>query len=57
MFQEPHLTGDLVSMARPVTKWSYDVNHGADLPQALRRAYKVKHDPDRHLETLPEPVR
>jgi len=23
----------------------------------LRRAYKVKHDPARHLETLPEPVR
>lgn len=23
----------------------------------LRRAYKVKHDPSRHLETLPEPVR
>jgi MoaA/NifB/PqqE/SkfB family radical SAM enzyme len=23
----------------------------------LRRAYKVKHDPDRHLETMPEPVR
>ena len=23
----------------------------------LRRAYKVKHDPSRHLETLPDPVR
>ncbi|MEO6223619.1 MAG: radical SAM protein [Vicinamibacterales bacterium] len=23
----------------------------------LRRAYKVKHDPERHLKTLPEPVR
>jgi hypothetical protein len=23
----------------------------------LRRAYQVKHDPSRHLETMPEPVR
>jgi hypothetical protein len=23
----------------------------------LRRAYKVKHDPARHVETLPDPVR
>ena len=22
----------------------------------LMRAYQVKHDPERHLETLPEPV-
>jgi hypothetical protein len=23
----------------------------------LKRAYQVKHDPDRHLETMPDPVR
>jgi hypothetical protein len=22
----------------------------------LKRAYQVKHDPDRHVETMPEPV-
>jgi len=41
MFQEPHLSGDLVGMARPVTKWAYEVDHAADLPQAVRRAFKV----------------
>src|SRR5947208_5833331 len=39
MFQEPHLSGDLVSMARPVTKWAYEINHANDVPQALRRAF------------------
>ena len=41
MFQEPHLSGDLVAMANPVTKWAYEVHHAADLPQAVRRAFKV----------------
>jgi benzoylformate decarboxylase len=41
MFQEPHLSGDLVGMARPVTKWAYEINDAADLPQAVRRALKV----------------
>lgn len=45
LFQEPHLSGDLVRMARPVTKWAYEVVHAADLPQALRRAHKVAMTP------------
>jgi benzoylformate decarboxylase len=45
LFQEPLLSGDLVSMARPVTKWAYEVGHAADVPQALRRALKVASDP------------
>jgi len=41
MFQEPHLSGDLVGIAGPVTKWAYEINHAADVPQAVRRAFKV----------------
>src|SRR5687768_16375875 len=28
-------------MARPLCKWSYQVEHAHDVPQALRRAFKV----------------
>jgi benzoylformate decarboxylase len=41
LFQEPILSGDLVRMAEPVTKWAYEIHHAADLPQAVRRALKV----------------
>ena len=41
LFQEPILSGDLVSMAEPITKWAYEIHHAADLPQAVRRALKV----------------
>jgi benzoylformate decarboxylase len=41
LFQEPILSGDLVRMAEPITKWAYEVQHAADLPQAVRRALKV----------------
>jgi benzoylformate decarboxylase len=44
--QEPDLTGDLKTMASPYVKWSTEVLHVADLPIALRRAFKVaKHPP------------
>jgi benzoylformate decarboxylase len=39
--EEPLLWGDLVSMARPYTKWSYEIPSPADLPRAVRRALKV----------------
>ncbi len=45
LFQEPHLTGPLVEMARPLCKWAYQVEHARDLPQAVRRAFKVAADP------------
>lgn len=45
LFQEPHLSGDLVSMARPVTKWAAEITQTADVPQALRRAFKVAEEP------------
>nr|WP_230416705.1 thiamine pyrophosphate-binding protein [Micromonospora tarapacensis] len=37
--QDPMLSGDLVAMARPVVKHAFDVQHAADLPLLLRRAF------------------
>lgn len=45
LFQEPHLSGPLVEMARPLCKWAYQVEHAHDVPQALRRAFKVAAEP------------
>jgi benzoylformate decarboxylase len=45
LFQEPLLSGDLVSMARPVTKWAFELGHAADIPQAIRRGLKVAEEP------------
>ena len=45
LFQEPYLSGDLVSMARPVTKWAAEITQPSDVPQALRRAFKVAQEP------------
>lgn len=45
MFQEPHLSGPLVDMARPICKWAAQIEHAADVPQALRRAFKVAEEP------------
>ena len=35
--EEPLLWGDLVQMARPYTKWSYEISRPADLPRTVRR--------------------
>lgn len=43
--EEPLLWGDLVQMARPLTKWSYEVPRPEDLPRAVRRAVKVAMTP------------
>lgn len=40
-FEEPILTSDMVSVARPWTKWSVEVDRVQDLPSALRRAVQV----------------
>ena len=56
MFQQPHLSGDLVSMARPVTKWAYEMNHAVDLPHAMRRAYKIANEPPQGPVVLSIPV-
>jgi len=39
--QEPILWGDVVGMARSVTKWAAEVQDAADLPMLLRRAFQV----------------
>jgi benzoylformate decarboxylase len=38
---EPVLDGDLVSVARPWTKWAYEVQRVEDIPTALRRAIQI----------------
>jgi benzoylformate decarboxylase len=43
--EEPLLWGDLVQMARPYTKWSYEIPSPAELPRAVRRAIKVAMTP------------
>ncbi len=40
-FQEPILWGDMVSVARPWTKWAVEVERIEDLPSALRRAVQT----------------
>ena len=62
LFQEPLLSGDLVGMARPVTKWAFEVGHAADQSQrgiALRLGQLPLVDllAERLLETLHHPVR
>ena len=56
LFQEPLLSGDLVSMARPVTKWAFEIGRGADVPQAVRRAMKVAADPPQGPVLLSIPI-
>ncbi len=40
-FQEPILWGDMVSVARPWTKWAVEVDRVEDLPAAVRRAVQI----------------
>ncbi len=47
VIQEILLAADLVSIARPVTKWSVEVQNAADIPIILRRAFKVAAEPPR----------
>jgi benzoylformate decarboxylase len=41
LMTEPWLSGDLVALAAPVTKWAKEVRRGEDVGQALRRAFAV----------------
>jgi benzoylformate decarboxylase len=45
LLQEPHLSGPLVDMARPICKWAAQIHHAHDVPRALRRAFKVAMEP------------
>lgn len=39
--QDPMLSGDLVSLAAPAVKATFDIQHAHDLPLALRRAFAL----------------
>ncbi len=54
--QEPILWGDLVGMARSVTKWAVEVQDAADLPMLLRRAFQVAATPPRGPVLLSVPT-
>ena len=45
LMQDPALTGDLVGMASQFTKWSTEVLYAADIPLAIRRAFKIATHP------------
>ena len=45
LLQEPHLSGPLVDMAKPICKWAAQIHHAHDVPRALRRAFKVAMEP------------
>src|SRR5438105_3114525 len=45
LLQEPHLSGPLVDMAKPIAKWAVQVEHAHDVPRALRRAFKIAAEP------------
>jgi benzoylformate decarboxylase len=40
-FEEPILAADLVGVAKPWTKWAYEVDRVQDLPSAVRRAVQT----------------
>ncbi|HWW46896.1 MAG TPA: thiamine pyrophosphate-binding protein [Xanthobacteraceae bacterium] len=45
LFSDPWLSGDLVSLARPIAKWAVEVRRGEDLGPALRRAFAIARTP------------
>jgi thiamine pyrophosphate-dependent acetolactate synthase large subunit-like protein len=45
LLQEPHLSGPLVDLAKPIVKWSAQIEHAHDIPRALRRAFKIAAEP------------
>ncbi|MFW6093959.1 MAG: thiamine pyrophosphate-binding protein [Pseudomonadota bacterium] len=45
--RDPMLQHDLVAMARPLVKWSVQVEHADEMAPIMRRAFKVANDPPR----------
>jgi benzoylformate decarboxylase len=39
------LCADMVGMARPFTKWAYEVHHASEIPAAMARAFKIAETP------------
>ena len=50
--QDPILTGNLVRLAEPLTKWAVEAQDAAEVPVLLSRAFKTaKQSVDRALDT------
>ena len=45
LYLEPSLASDLVAIAKPVTKWAYEIRTSDEVPQIVRRAMKVAQTP------------
>jgi benzoylformate decarboxylase len=45
LLEEPTLSGDLVQMCRQYTKWSGEVRYAAEVPVAIRRAFRTASTP------------
>ena len=45
LMTEPWLSGDLVALAEPVTKWAKELRRGDDVGPALRRAFGIARTP------------
>jgi benzoylformate decarboxylase len=41
LYQEPILSSDLVAMAQPIAKWAHEIRTADEIPQIIRRAFKV----------------
>jgi benzoylformate decarboxylase len=42
---DPHLSGDIVGIGRPHTKWSTEIVHAEDIPTVIQRAFKMALQP------------
>jgi benzoylformate decarboxylase len=42
---DPHLSGDIVGMAKIYTKWCTEIVHAEDIPATLQRAFKMAMQP------------
>jgi benzoylformate decarboxylase len=56
LLREPHLTGDLIGMASPVSKWAYELRRPDDVLTALRRAFVVASSPPPGPAVLSIPI-
>lgn len=45
LLRDPHLTGDLVGMAKSFSKWQTEVLRTEDIPLAIQRAFKIAMQP------------
>ncbi|MBN1628859.1 MAG: thiamine pyrophosphate-binding protein, partial [Thermoleophilia bacterium] len=55
---DPHLSGDILGIAKPHTKWCTELVHAADIPAVMQRAFKMAMQPPMGpvLVSLPQDV-